>query len=97
MDLSKTLAPVHALHSSDGIAVGNVYVGQKVGNGPMTAELEDGKNAVLQTQDGEKLELTTPSHNERQPWCDWNPSPEPCRLLLAQKPRLPAPAALHAA
>lgn len=59
MDLSKTLAPVHALHSSDGIAVGNVYVGQKVGNGPMTAELEDGKNAVLQTQDGEKLELTT--------------------------------------
>jgi hypothetical protein len=60
MDLTRNLEPTERLYPSPSIAAGNVYVGTKPpGGNTTTPELKDGEKAVLQTQDGSKLELTT--------------------------------------
>jgi hypothetical protein len=60
MDLTKTFEPTKPLYPSKSIAAGNVYVGTRPDGGTTTTpELQNGKKAVLQTQDGSKLELTT--------------------------------------
>jgi len=60
MDVTKTLQDVPALHSIAGIAAGNVYIA-KPGADPkvFNSDLRGGQKVVLETQDGETLELTT--------------------------------------
>ena len=59
LQLTKKPQNAEPLHESNFVAVGNVFMGKKDDGGALTAELVDGAKAVLLTQDGGKLELTT--------------------------------------
>jgi hypothetical protein len=59
MDITKRPDDTPPLHVSDGIASGNVYVALRADDGTITPGLIAGQRAVLQTEQGEKLELTT--------------------------------------
>jgi len=58
MNLTGKVAPVSDLYAIDGIASGSVYIAVLDG-GRLVAGLDEGKHAVLRTQHGETLELTT--------------------------------------
>lgn len=58
MDISKTPIAVAPLHDISGIASGSIYRATVVG-GSVSAELPAGKKAVLETAQGETLEVLT--------------------------------------
>jgi hypothetical protein len=59
INLTRNPQPVGPLHASDGIASGNIYVGRQSGPQTLAPDLPANARAVLQTGQGEKLELTT--------------------------------------